>query len=232
MIKKLLISCLFVGYSLCVIASKQKDVFVKIETNKGDIFLRLYNETPKHRDNFMKIIKDKKLDGTLFHRVIKDFMIQGGDPESKNAKPKQLLGSGDLGYMIPAEFNPNLIHKKGALAAARNNNPEMASSASQFYIVQGKVFNDMQLAYMEQDKGVKIPDEHKSIYKAIGGTPFLDGEYTVFGETVKGIEIIDTIASVATDSNNRPAEDIVMKVSVMKKKEIKKLLKPAGEKNK
>ncbi|MFD1630409.1 peptidylprolyl isomerase [Pseudopedobacter beijingensis] len=232
MIKKLLISCLFVGYSLCVIASKQKDVFVKIETNKGDIFLRLYNETPKHRDNFMKIIKDKKLDGTLFHRVIKDFMIQGGDPESKNAKPKQLLGSGDLGYMIPAEFNPNLIHKKGALAAARNNNPEMASSASQFYIVQGKVFNDMQLAYMEQDKGVKIPDEHKSIYKTIGGTPFLDGEYTVFGEAVKGVEIIDAIASVATDSNNRPTEDIVMKVSVMKKKEIKKLLKPAGEKNK
>lgn len=211
--------------SLQILALKPKEVMIKIETDKGDMFLKLYNETPEHRDNFIKLIKDKKLDGTLFHRVIRDFMIQGGDPDSKNAKPGQFLGMGDLGYTVPAEINPNLIHKKGALAAARNNNPERASSASQFYIVDGKVYNDMQLSYMEQDKGVKISADHKQIYKTIGGNPFLDGEYTVFGEMVKGLDVLEAISAVKIDRNNRPLEDIKMIVSLLKKREIKKLLK-------
>lgn len=223
--KKLLVSLLSVFLSLQLVASKPKAVIIKIETDKGKMFLKLYSETPKHRDNFIKLIKEKKLDGTLFHRVIKDFMIQGGDPDSKEAKPGQFLGMGDLGYTVPAEINPNLIHKKGALAAARNNNPERASSASQFYIVEGKVYNDMQLAYMEQDKGMKIPEEHKQIYKTIGGDPFLDGEYTVFGEMVKGLEVLEAISAVKVDRNNRPLEDIKMTVSLLKKRETRKLLK-------
>lgn len=234
--RKILISIAFVFLSLQALASKPKEVMIKIATDKGDMVLKLYNETPKHRDNFIKLIKDKKLDGTLFHRVIRDFMIQGGDPDSKNAKPGQSLGMGDLGYTIPAEINPNLIHKKGALAAARNNNPERASSASQFYIVGGKIYNDMQLAYMEQDKGVKILDDHKQIYKTIGGDPFLDGEYTVFGEMVKGLDVLEVISAVKVDRNNRPLEDIRMTASFLKKREIKNLLKETdknqGEENK
>ena len=218
------LSCL----SLQLMAAKPKEVMVKVATNKGDIFLRLYNETPQHRDNFIKIIKEKKLDGTLFHRVIKGFMIQGGDPDSKDAKPNQFLGSGDLGYKVPAEINPSLFHKKGALAAARDNNPEKASSASQFYIVEGKVFNDMQLSYMEQDRGIKIPEAQKQVYKTIGGTPFLDGEYTVFGETIKGLDVLEAIASAKVDGNNRPKEDLRMQVSLLKKREIKKLMKEPG----
>ncbi|ADY53677.1 peptidyl-prolyl cis-trans isomerase cyclophilin type [Pseudopedobacter saltans DSM 12145] len=223
--RKALLCLLFVFGTVQLWAAKPKDVFIKISTNKGDMILKLFNETPKHRDNFVKIIKAGTLEKTLFHRVIKGFMIQGGDPDSKNAKENQLLGMGDLGYTIPAEFNPGLIHKKGALAAARNNNPERASSASQFYIVEGKVYNDMQLNYMEQDKGVKISEEHKAIYKTIGGTPFLDGEYTVFGETLRGLDVLDAISSVKVDKNNRPVENISMKVSLLKKKEIRKLLK-------
>ena len=223
--KKYLIGLTFVFLSLQLMASKPKEAIIKVATDKGVMFFKLYNETPKHRDNFIKLVKEKKLDGTLFHRVIRDFMIQGGDPDSKNAKPGQFLGMGDLGYTVPAEINPNLIHKKGALAAARNNNPERSSSASQFYIVEGKVYNDMQLAYMEQDKGVKIPDEHKQIYKTVGGDPFLDGEYTVFGEIVKGLEVLEAISSVKVDRNNRPLEDIKMTVSLLKKREIRKLLK-------
>ncbi|NLJ81627.1 MAG: peptidylprolyl isomerase [Bacteroidales bacterium] len=190
---------------------KNKEMQVKIETTKGVLIVKLYNETPQHRDNFIKLVSEKYYDGLLFHRVINAFMIQGGDPESKNAKEGQMLGNGGPNYTIPAEFNANLFHKKGALAAARTGdqmNPEKRSSGSQFYIVQGQVFNDEQLSYLSSRMGATYSDTQKEIYKTIGGTPHLDGAYTVFGEVVSGLEIIDTIASVKTDGNNRPLEDI------------------------
>ncbi len=190
---------------------KNEEMQVKIETTKGVLIVKLYNETPQHRDNFIKLVKEKYYDGLLFHRVINAFMIQGGDPESKNAKEGQMLGNGGPNYTIPAEFNANLFHKKGALAAARTGdqmNPEKKSSGSQFYIVQGQVFNDEQLSYLSSRMGATYSDTQKEIYKTIGGTPHLDGAYTVFGEVVSGLEIIDTIASVKTDGNNRPLEDI------------------------
>lgn len=190
---------------------KNKEMQVKIETTKGILIVKLYNETPQHRDNFIKLVNEKYYDGLLFHRVISAFMIQGGDPESKNAKEGQMLGNGGPNYTIPAEFNANLFHKKGALAAARTGdqvNPEKKSSGSQFYIVQGQIFNDEQLSYLSSRTGATYSDKQKEIYKTMGGTPHLDGAYTVFGEVVSGLEIIDTIASVKTDGNNRPLEDI------------------------
>ncbi len=189
---------------------------VKIITDSGDIVIRLYNETPLHRDNFIKLAKDGFFDSLLFHRVIPEFMIQGGDPTSKNASPGSILGSGgDNMERIPAEFNPNLIHKKGVLAAARDNNPEKKSSACQFYIVQGKKVTDPELQQMELRTGVKYTEEQKNIYKSIGGTPFLDGSYTVFGEVESGLETIDKIANMARDNNNRPLTDIRMKIEVL-----------------
>ncbi|MCF0211086.1 MAG: peptidylprolyl isomerase [Bacteroidales bacterium] len=193
---------------------KQKETMVLISTSFGDIKVKLYNETPQHRDNFIKIVKDGTLDSTLFHRVINSFMIQGGDPKSKTAKAGQMLGDGDLGYRVPAEINGTCFHKKGALAAARDGNPQKASSACQFYLVQGKTYTDSELNMMSMRTGRQYTDEQKEIYKTIGGTPFLDGEYTVFGEVVEGLEIIDKIAAVATDRNDRPKQDIRMKVSI------------------
>lgn len=187
-----------------------------IHTPFGNITVKLYNETPQHRDNFIKLVKAQIFDGTLFHRVIKNFMIQGGDPQSKNAQPGQMLGSGDLGYTVPAEFVPGLIHKKGALSAARmgdNVNPTKASSASQFYLVQGRVYTPEEIAMLRQ-RGVKISPESEAVYTTVGGTPFLDGEYTVFGEVIEGLEIIDRIATQATDRNDRPLEDIPMTVTL------------------
>lgn len=206
-------------------AKKTKNVYVRIKTDKGESIVRLYNETPKHRDNFIKLVKDKTLNKTLFHRVIKEFMIQGGDPDSKNAKPGEMLGSGSLPYTIPAEFDPELYHKKGALAAARDNNPEKASNASQFYLVQGKTFTDEELNSIEKYRmnGKKLSDASRKEYKTIGGVPFLDQNYTVFGEVVKGIEMVDAIAAAPTDRNDRPVTDISMELTLLKKKEVKKL---------
>jgi cyclophilin family peptidyl-prolyl cis-trans isomerase len=228
--KKLLLP-IFCLLFLSSFASKPKNTYVKITTNYGEVYLKLYNETPKHRDNFIKIIKDGTLNQTLFHRVIQEFMIQGGDPTSKTAKAGQQLGDGDLGYTISAEFNPNLFHKKGALAAARDNNPEKASSASQFYIVQGKVFTDDELDAVEKNRmaGRKIPKEQREVYKTIGGAPHLDQNYTVFGEVVKGIIMVDNICTVKVDGNNRPLTDIKMTVSLVEKKELRKLLKEIKE---
>jgi len=155
-------------------SNNNKDTVVLISTNKGDIKVKLYNDTPKHKENFIKIINDGTLNGTLFHRVIKGFMLQGGDPNSKNAGPNDRLGSGSLGYRVDAEFNTNYIHKKGALAAARDNNPEMASSSCQFYLVQGKPATDLELNNIENTKGFKYTPEQRELYKTIGGTPFLD----------------------------------------------------------
>lgn len=214
-------------FSLNTFAAKPKDTFVKISTAYGEVFIKLFNETPKHRDNFIKLAKEGTLNGTLFHRVIKGFMIQGGDPSSKTATAGQALGGGDLGYKVDAEFIPNLFHRKGVLAAARDNNPEKASSASQFYIVQGKKYTDAELDAVEQGRlaGRKIPAEQREIYKTIGGTPFLDQTYTVYGEVVKGLEMVDKIADLPVAAANRPVEDVKMQVSLLKKGEVRKLLK-------
>lgn len=223
--KLLLLSIIF--FSLSTFAAKPKDTYVKVSTSYGEVFIKLFNETPKHRDNFIKLAKEGTLNGTLFHRVIKDFMIQGGDPNSKTAKPTETLGGGDLGYKVDAEFVPNLFHKKGVLAAARDNNPEKASSASQFYIVQGKKYTDAELDAVEKGRlaGKKIPTEQREIYKTIGGTPFLDQTYTVYGEVVKGLEMVDKIAELPVGAGNRPVEDVKMQVNLLKKSEVRKLLK-------
>ncbi|MBQ6047310.1 MAG: peptidylprolyl isomerase [Bacteroidales bacterium] len=194
--------------------------YVEIETNFGNIVVKLYNETPKHRDNFVKLVKEGFYDGLLFHRVIKNFMIQGGDPESKEAKPGQMLGNGSLGYTIPAEFVPSLYHKKGALAAARtgdNVNPMKESSSCQFYIVQGNVWQPQQLQMMAQQMGKHFSAEQVSAYTTVGGTPHLDGDYTVFGEVVEGLEVVDKIAAVKCGPMDRPVEDVSMKMKIVER---------------
>ncbi len=259
--------------------AQKKDHVVTISTKFGDMVAILYDETPKHKANFIKLAEEHYYDSLLFHRVIEGFMIQGGDPQSKNAAPGQHLGSGGPGYTIDAEINPELFHEKGALSAARLGdaaNPAKASSGSQFYVVQGKVYPEMELkidqekfgpalkqffqkpenkahydsvarlyqagdteAYqqylanlkplVEQQLGVSVertisPEKLKA-YTTVGGTPHLDGGYTVFGKVISGLDVIDKIAAQATDRSNRPVEDIRMTVSVeeMKKKKIEKL---------
>jgi len=211
-------------------AAKPTHKYVRIKTNKGECVVMLYNQTPQHRDNFYKLAKEGFYNGTLFHRVINAFMIQGGDPDSKTAKPGQALGEGDLGYTVPAEFRDSLFHKKGVLAAARDNNPEKASSASQFYLVQGKTFTDAQLDMVETQRlqGRKIPAYQREVYKTLGGTPHLDKNYTAYGEIVQGLEMVDKIAAVKTATGDRPVEDVKMEVTVLKKKEAKKLEKKLG----
>lgn len=189
---------------------------VEIQTDLGTIVCELYNSTPQHRDNFIKIAEAGKLNGTLFHRVIKGFMIQGGDPTSVNAGPQTALGGGDLGYTVPAEFVDSLIHLKGALCAARTNNPQKASSASQFYIVQGKPVDDKMLDVLEGQGGFHYSTEQREAYKKMGGTPFLDRNYTVFGKVVRGLDVVDKIAAMQTGPNDRPVTDIRMKVTVIK----------------
>lgn len=244
----------------------EKETKLKIETSAGDIIVKLYNETPQHRDNFIKLAKEGTYEGTLFHRVIKDFMIQAGDPESKNAPKGKMLGAGDVGYTIPAEIvYPKYFHKKGALSAARqgdNVNPKKESSGCQFYIVTGKVYSDSTLLGMEQQKSqmrlnsvfqtlaqkytkeiykmrkdgdqdglmnlqdsliaqaeaqvAKEPEFHFTpeevkAYTTVGGTPHLDGEYTVFGEVLEGMDIVDKIQKVKTDRSDRPEEDVIIK---------------------
>lgn len=214
-------------------AAKPKHQYVRIKTDLGECVIMLYNQTPKHRDNFLKLAGEGFYNGTLFHRVIKDFMIQGGDPDSKTAEPGQALGSGDLGYRVDAEFRDSLFHKKGVLAAARDNNPEKASSASQFYIVQGKKWTDETLDQLQATRlqGRQIPANQRAVYKTIGGTPHLDQNYTVYGEVLKGIEMVDAIAAVKTAPGDRPVEDVKMEVSVLKKREARKLEKALGLKN-
>lgn len=246
--------------------NQMNEMQVVMHTSMGDIQLKLYNETPKHRDNFIQLVKDGTYNGLLFHRVIKDFMIQGGDVTSKDAPMNKSLGAGDLGYTVPAEFNyPKYFHKKGALCAARTGdevNPERASSASQFYIVTGKKYSDAELNQMEKQPEnrlkqsifarlqaenkpkimeyyrsgnkeelailrdtligkteleaekrkdeAKLPKEIREIYKTEGGVPFLDNQYTVYGEVVKGIEVVDAIQQVKTNRQDRPTENVVI----------------------
>ena len=175
----------------------------------------LYDETPQHRDNFIKLANEGFYDDLLFHRIIKGFMIQGGDPESKGAPPEKRLGTGDLGYTVPAEFVDQHIHVKGALAAARTDgpqNPEKRSSSCQFYVVHGKPVPEAQLNMMAQQKN--YTEEQKQAYKEKGGAPFLDRDYTVFGMVIDGLDVIDKIAAVQTAPGDRPVKDVKMKVRV------------------
>lgn len=195
--------------------------YVNISTSYGDMLVKLYNETPKHRDNFIKLVKEGYYNDLLFHRVIKDFMIQGGDPDSRNAGPNVQLGAGGPNYKIPAEIIPGLYHKKGALAAARQGdqvNPQKMSSGSQFYIVQGKKSSPAELEQLSRGYGINFSPEQKEVYSTIGGTPFLDNSYTVFGEVVKGLDVIDKIAAVKTMYGDRPAVDVKMKITMAEEK--------------
>src|SRR6187397_2522664 len=209
------------------IKKKDRKRNVLMQTTMGDIIIRLSDSTPLHRDNFLKLVKVGYYDSVLFHRVIKDFMIQGGDPNSRRATAGKPLGDGSPGYTVPAEFRKTLFHKKGALAAARmgdNINPAKESSGSQFYIAQGKVFTDAGLDSVETFRlnGRKIPAEQREIYKTIGGTPQLDQGYTVYGEVVKGLEVVDKIATVQTSKSqdrDRPLQDVrIIKAKLIKRK--------------
>jgi len=198
--------------------AQQERAEVTMETTEGNIRIALYNETPKHRDNFLKLVRMQVYDSLLFHRVIKDFMIQGGDLNSKHAQPGQKLGTGDLDYTIEPEFLlPQLYHRRGVVAAAREPddvNPEQQSSACQFYIVWGKVFDDKAIAKVQErldtmtQGRVKLTEEMIATYKTQGGTPHLDGQYTVYGEVVEGMDVVDKIQQAATDKNNRPLTDV------------------------
>ena len=177
-----------------------------IETNLGNIQIKLYDKTPLHKANFEKLVEAQLYDGVMFHRIIQGFMIQTGDPKTRpNINRTPTI---DLNYTLAAEFVPEYFHKKGALAAARTDNPEKRSSSSQFYIVQGRIFDDEELNQIESQNNLKFTDIQRAIYKTIGGTPFLDQNYTVFGEVVKGMDVVDEIASVPTGQGNFPEKEI------------------------
>lgn len=218
---------LFASFMLMACSSSRNYV-VRMYTTAGEIDLALYNETPLHRDNFIKLVKEHRYDSLLFHRVIENFMIQGGDPTSKKAARGAMLGEGDLGYTVKAEFMPEFhFHKRGALAAARegdDTNPEKASSACQFYIVWGKIYTPESLQqykdYYKKRTGreLKTTPEQEKAYTTIGGTPHLDGSYTVYGEVVKGLEVVDSIQRTQCDRNDRPVEDIrILKTKIIKR---------------
>ena len=216
-------TCFFVNISSGVLIKKREAKF-QIVTEFGTIKIKLYNETPLHRDNFIKLTKEGFYTDLLFHRVIKKFMIQGGDPDSKNAEPGKLLGNGDLGYTIPAEFNPKFYHRRGVLAAAREGdqvNPEKKSSASQFYILQGRVFRSGELDSLQTkllaSGKVKFSEEQRKAYTTIGGYPTLDNNYTIFGEVIEGMDVVDKIAQQPTDPRNRPLKDVRFSISKIKK---------------
>ncbi len=223
--------CLLVVSCSTLQSRKNKEQKVLIETTEGKVIVKLYNETPLHRDNFIRLVKSDFYNGVLFHRVINEFMVQGGDPDSKNADANARLGAGDVGYTIPAEFRtPAIYHKKGALAAARqgdNVNPEKASSGCQFYIVTGRKFTEEQLNQIEQnnimryghanDSTYKLSNEARDYYQTTGGTPHLDGNYTVYGEVIEGMEIVEKISKTETGMGDRPTKDIrIVKMKLVK----------------
>ncbi len=208
--------------------AQKKDYVFTLESGKEQIHFLLYEETPLHKKNFKALVKKKFYDGLLFHRVIQNFMIQGGDPESKNAVAGARLGSGgDQLERVPFEYHPARYHKKGVIAAARDNNPEKKSSACQFYIVQGKKFTDSEIDAFEKRTGATYTEEQRNTYRTVGGTPHLDKNYTVFGEVLGSTSLLDRIAAVKTDESNRPLEDQKMKIS-MKKMRKKKITKKYG----
>ncbi|MBP6812031.1 MAG: peptidylprolyl isomerase [Saprospiraceae bacterium] len=189
---------------------------VEIQTDFGTMTAEFYNATPKHRDNFIKLAEEGYYNDVLFHRVINGFMIQGGDPDSRNAPAGKSLGMGGPSYQIPAEFVDSLCHIKGAICAARTGNPEKKSSGSQFYIVQGSPVTDATLNQMETMRGFHYTPEQRAAYLAMGGTPQLDREYTVYGRVIKGLDVIDKIAATETGSGDRPKKDVKMKMVVIK----------------
>jgi len=227
-----LIICLLLsvaGISQKKIKLKKKDRKRDVEmvTSMGTMTIRLSDSTPLHRDNFLKLVKQGYYDSVLFHRVINRFMIQAGDPDSKRAYAGVTLGEGGPGYTVPAEFKPSLFHKKGVIAAARQGddvNPQKASSGSQFYIVQGRTFTDGAMDTLERVRlqGRKIPQTQRDAYKTTGGTPHLDQNYTVFGEIIKGIDVVDKIATVPTSKGvdrDRPVEDVrILRTKLVKRK--------------
>lgn len=202
-----------------VVITPPSRCLVEIETPYGLMLAELYSATPKHQDNFTKLVEEGYFDSLLFHRVIEEFMIQGGDPNSRKAAANQMLGSGGPGYTVPAEFVDTLIHLKGSLSAARTGdqvNPEKRSSGSQFYIVQGKTYTDKELDLIESRKNMRYTSAQRELYKTRGGTPFLDRDYTVFGQIIEGLEVIDAIAAQPTDSRDRPRKNIWMKMTFIK----------------
>ena len=218
----------FIGLMLlvCSSAMAQDRAEVEFQTTEGNIRIALFNETPQHRDNFMKLVRMEFYDSLLFHRVIKDFMIQGGDLHSKHAEPGKFLGEGELDYTIEPEFRlPQIYHRRGVIASARESdrvNPERRSGAAQFYIVWGKVFDDKRLSKIQErldsatNGQVKLTPEMIETYKTVGGTPHLDGQYTVFGEVTEGLDIVERIQQVETDKNDRPINDIrILKVRII-----------------
>jgi peptidyl-prolyl cis-trans isomerase B (cyclophilin B) len=204
----------FVFATIIVSGCKEKEYQAVISTNLGDITILLYNTTPVHRDNFIKLVNEGFYDDLLFHRVIDNFMIQGGDPASKTAAAGAPLGSGGPGYEIAPEIGSP--HLRGALAAARTPNPEKKSSGSQFYIVTGQKVSERELQQYEVSKKIKYNESQRKIYLEQGGTPALDMEYTVFGEVVSGMDIVDKIAKVEKDQRDRPATDVRMKIKMLK----------------
>ena len=200
--------------------NNEMETKVLIKTSVGDITIKLYNETEYHKNNFIKLVEQNFYDGILFHRVIEGFMVQTGDPDSKNAEATKRLGSGGPGYTIPAEISPKFFHKKGALSAARTGdqtNPTRRSSGSQFYLVTGKVYSKQELDLYEKRLYSKFTEEQREAYTTIGGTPQLDGQYSVFGEITDGLEIIEKIEKTATDANDRPKENVkIIEMSIIK----------------
>jgi cyclophilin family peptidyl-prolyl cis-trans isomerase len=231
--KKPLFSFFLLFFSATLFAQKDSTVSKKdrkrdvlLQTSMGDIILRLSDSTPLHRDNFLKLTKTGFYDSVLFHRVISNFMIQSGDPNSKNAKPGEPLGNGGPPYKVPAEIRQTFFHKKGVLAAARSDNPEKASSGSQFYIVVGKIFTDAGLDSVETYRlKRKIPVAQREVYKTVGGTPHLDQTYTVYGEVVKGLDVVEKISLVPTSKGtdrDRPLQDVkIIKAKLVKRKKYK-----------
>ncbi len=211
---------------VCSSAAAQDRAEVEFQTTEGNIRIALFNETPQHRDNFMKLARMEFYDSLLFHRVIKDFMIQGGDLHSKHAEPGKLLGEGELDYTIEPEFRlPQIYHRRGVIASARESdkvNPERRSGAAQFYIVWGKVYDDRRLAKVQEkldsisDGQIKLTPEMIETYKTVGGTPHLDGQYTVFGEVTQGLDVVERIMKVETDKNDRPLSDVrILKLRII-----------------
>ncbi len=217
----LLLGVFLITTPACSQGRKNKPSYVLIKTTMGDIKVKLYPRTIHHTQNFIKLVKEHYYDSLLFHRVIPGFVIQGGDPESKNAQPGQLLGNGGPGYTIPAELCPEYFHKRGALAMAREGdevNPTRRSAGSQFYIVVGKVYTDQELSTLEKRMNTKFTPEQRQAYTTIGGTPFLDGQYTVFGEVVEGMDVVDKIANVDRDDNDRPKTDVrILSMKIVRK---------------
>ena len=206
---------LFAG--ILMTACQEKDTMIEITTDYGVMKAKLYDSTPKHKENMIKLVKEGFYDDLLFHRVISGFMVQGGDPESRNAPPQKQLGGGGPGYQIDAEIGA--LHFKGTLAAARTGdgvNPQRKSSGSQFYIVQGRPTSENQLNMIAKQNGITYTPEQIERYKTEGGTPFLDNQYTVFGEVVEGLDVIDKIAAVRTAPGDRPVEDVKMKIRILK----------------